>query len=69
MLHLVIETCFFPQENLNVSCVPTSFQSQQLLLKHNLNVTNLDKNPDLDVAIDGADEVDKNKVLIKGGLH
>jgi len=55
------------EENLNVSCVPTSFQSQQLLLKHNLNVTNLDKNPDLDVAIDGADEVDKNKVLIKGG--
>jgi len=55
------------EEHLKVSCIPTSFQSRQLLVKHNLTITSLDINPILDVAIDGADEVDVNKVLIKGG--
>jgi len=54
-------------ENLKVSCVPTSFQARQLIVKYNLLLTDLDRNPVLDVAIDGADEVDSNKVLIKGG--
>ncbi|KAI8440199.1 hypothetical protein MSG28_001587 [Choristoneura fumiferana] len=54
-------------ENLKVTCVPTSFQAKQLILKHNLTLGELDTNPRIDVTIDGADEVDANMTLIKGG--
>ncbi|KAL9920382.1 ribose-5-phosphate isomerase [Glossina fuscipes fuscipes] len=54
-------------ENLNVACVPTSFQARQLIIEHGLQLSDLDRNPQLDVAIDGADEVDNDMVLIKGG--
>ena len=54
-------------ENLNVICIPTSFQARQLILENNLVLGDLEKYPKLDCAIDGADEVDKNMVLIKGG--
>ncbi|KAM4808603.1 ribose-5-phosphate isomerase [Rhinophrynus dorsalis] len=55
------------QENLNVVCVPTSFQARQLILQNGLTLTDLDRHPELDVAIDGADEVDSDLNLIKGG--
>lgn len=54
-------------ENLKVTCIPTSFQAKQLILKHNLTLGELDTNPRIDVTIDGADEVDANMTLIKGG--
>ncbi|KAI8122563.1 hypothetical protein FF38_10447 [Lucilia cuprina] len=54
-------------EGLQVVCVPTSFQARQLIVENNLTLGDLDRNPVLDVAIDGADEVDKDMVLIKGG--
>ncbi|XP_053599755.1 ribose-5-phosphate isomerase [Plodia interpunctella] len=54
-------------ENLKVTCVPTSFQAKQLILKHYLTLGELDTNPVIDVTIDGADEVDSNMILIKGG--
>ncbi|XP_051898429.1 ribose-5-phosphate isomerase [Pristis pectinata] len=54
-------------ENLKVVCVPSSFQARQLILQHDLPLSNLDRHPELDVAIDGADEVDCNLNLIKGG--
>lgn len=54
-------------EGLQVVCVPTSFQARQLIVEHQLPLGDLDRNPVLDVAIDGADEVDSNMVLIKGG--
>ncbi|KAG7459017.1 hypothetical protein MATL_G00226750 [Megalops atlanticus] len=55
------------QENLNIVCVPTSFQARQLILQHGLTLSDLDRHPELDVAIDGADEVDSALTLIKGG--
>ncbi|XP_053314112.1 ribose-5-phosphate isomerase [Spea bombifrons] len=55
------------QENMNVVCVPTSFQARQLILQNGLTLSDLDRHPELDVAIDGADEVDSNLNLIKGG--
>ncbi|XP_006038553.1 ribose-5-phosphate isomerase [Alligator sinensis] len=55
------------QENLNVICVPTSFQARQLILQNGLILSDLDRHPELDVAIDGADEVDSDLNLIKGG--
>lgn len=54
-------------EKLNVKCIPTSFQARQLVIKHGLPLTDLDVNPELDVCIDGADEVDLSMTLIKGG--
>lgn len=54
-------------ENLQVSCVPTSFQARQLILQNGLTLTDLERHPELDVAIDGADEVDTDLNLIKGG--
>lgn len=48
-------------------CVPSSFQARQLILNHNLNLGDLDRNPKIDVYLDGADEVDSKMVLIKGG--
>lgn len=54
-------------ENLNIVCIPTSFQARQLIIQNGLNLGELEINPQLDCAIDGADEVDSNMVLIKGG--
>ncbi|KAJ8922536.1 hypothetical protein NQ315_007566 [Exocentrus adspersus] len=54
-------------DNLRVKCVPTSFQARQLIVKHNLPLTDLEIDRELDVCIDGADEVDCNLNLIKGG--
>ncbi|XP_044749841.1 ribose-5-phosphate isomerase [Coccinella septempunctata] len=51
----------------NIKCVPTSFQAKQLIHKHNLNLTDLETNPELDICFDGADEVDEKLNLIKGG--
>uniref|UniRef100_A0A1I8P2K2 ribose-5-phosphate isomerase n=1 Tax=Stomoxys calcitrans TaxID=35570 RepID=A0A1I8P2K2_STOCA len=55
------------EEKLEVVCVPTSFQARQLIVENGLVLGDLDRNPQLNVAIDGADEVDKDMVLIKGG--
>ncbi len=54
-------------ENLNVKCVPTSFQAHQLIVNNGLVLSDLERTPELDVAIDGADEVDCDLNLIKGG--
>ncbi|XP_076990998.1 ribose-5-phosphate isomerase [Tamandua tetradactyla] len=55
------------QENLNLVCIPTSFQARQLILQHGLTLSDLDRHPEIDLAIDGADEVDADLNLIKGG--
>ncbi|XP_053521237.1 ribose-5-phosphate isomerase isoform X1 [Artibeus jamaicensis] len=55
------------QENLNLICIPTSFQARQLILQYGLTLSDLDRHPEIDLAIDGADEVDADLNLIKGG--
>jgi len=50
-----------------ISVVPSSYQAYQLAVKHNIPLTNLDINPELIMTVDGADEVDKNLNLTKGG--
>lgn len=55
------------QENIQVKCVPTSFQARQLITENGLNLTSLEEDPVLDVTIDGADEADHQLTLIKGG--
>ncbi|KAG5671812.1 hypothetical protein PVAND_001987 [Polypedilum vanderplanki] len=54
-------------ENLNLICIPTSFQAKQLILDNGLILGELDRNPTIDVAIDGADECDVELNCIKGG--
>ncbi|XP_064916324.1 ribose-5-phosphate isomerase isoform X4 [Columba livia] len=41
--------------------------ARQLILQNGLTLSDLDRHPELDVAIDGADEVDSDLNLIKGG--
>ncbi len=53
--------------NLNLKCIPTSFQSSQLIIENGLNLVSLDQHPLIDLTIDGADEIDKELNLIKGG--
>jgi len=55
------------EEKLQVVCVPTSFQAQELIIEHKLPLGDLARYPTLDVAIDGADEVDSHLNLLKGG--
>ncbi|XP_065882396.1 ribose-5-phosphate isomerase-like isoform X2 [Dysidea avara] len=54
-------------EGLTVKCVPTSFQARQLIINNGLILSDLEQTPQLDLAIDGADEVDPKLTLIKGG--
>ncbi|AFZ54927.1 ribose-5-phosphate isomerase RpiA [Cyanobacterium aponinum AL20118] len=51
----------------NIVGVPTSFQAEVLAKKYGIPLTTLDAVTHIDVAIDGADEVDPHKNLIKGG--
>jgi len=50
-----------------ISGIPTSFQAEVLAKKYGIPLTTLDAVDRIDVAIDGADEVDPNFNLIKGG--
>ena len=47
--------------------VPTSFQAEVLSKQYGIPLTTLDAIDHIDIAIDGADEVDPHKNLIKGG--
>ena len=51
----------------DIKGVPTSFQAEVLAKQYGIPLTTLDDVDHIDVAIDGADEVDPNKNLIKGG--
>ena len=55
------------EEGLSIVGVPTSFSSSMLARQHGLIVRTLDDVDHIDIAIDGADEVDPGKNLIKGG--
>jgi ribose 5-phosphate isomerase A len=55
------------KNNLNLKCIPTSFQSHQLIIENGLTLVSLDQYPEIDLDIDGADEIDKALNLIKGG--
>jgi ribose 5-phosphate isomerase A len=51
----------------SIVCIPTSFQSRQLIVENGLVLGDLEQFPVLDVAIDGADECDIQLNCIKGG--
>jgi ribose 5-phosphate isomerase A len=54
------------REGLRVLGVPTSHQALMLAVNYGIPITTLDEHPKLDLAIDGADQVDGELNLIKG---
>lgn len=52
---------------LDVVCVPTSEATRRLAQSLDIKLSTLDQTPDLDLTIDGADEIDNDLRLIKGG--
>lgn len=55
------------QKDLHILGVPSSSQAKILAVNSGIPLTTLDEHPVLDLTIDGADEVDKNLDMIKGG--
>jgi len=53
-------------EGLQIRGVPTSFAAERLAREVGIPLTTLDQHPVLDLAFDGADEVDPNLTVIKG---
>jgi len=54
------------REGVRITGVPTSVQTAQLATQFAIPLTRLDDHPHLDLAVDGADEVDDHLNLIKG---
>ena len=54
------------EEGISVKGIPTSFQSLLIAKQWNIPITTLEEN-DIDLSVDGADEVDGEFNLIKGG--
>ncbi|CAF0810922.1 unnamed protein product [Rotaria sordida] len=55
------------KDNLDLICVPTSLQARELILSNGLKLSSLVEHQELDLAIDGADEIDEQFNCIKGG--
>jgi ribose 5-phosphate isomerase A len=55
------------KKEMELLVVPTSYDTMQLCITAGIRLTTLDEHPTLDLTIDGADEVDANLNLIKGG--
>lgn len=54
-------------EGLEVVCVPTSESTAELARSLAIPLIDLDETPELDLTVDGADEIDPELRLIKGG--
>jgi len=55
------------EEGLEILGVPTSYQAEELAIASGIVLTTLNQHPILDLAIDGADQVDAELFVIKGG--
>ncbi|MGB9132003.1 MAG: ribose 5-phosphate isomerase A [Methanosarcina sp.] len=55
------------EEGLDILGVVTSYQSEMLAIEAGIPLTTLAQHPKLDLAIDGADQIDSNLNAIKGG--
>jgi len=55
------------ENDLDLKCIPTSFQAYNLIIDNGLNMVSIDMYPVIDLDIDGADEIDENLNAIKGG--
>ncbi len=55
------------RDGLNVTGIPTSAATEALAREHGIATSTLDEHPEIDLTVDGADEIDRNLRLIKGG--
>ena len=55
------------RNGLDIKGIPTSVHTQRIAKEEKIPLTNLEDHPELDITIDGADEVDSYLNLIKGG--
>lgn len=55
------------EEGLDFLGIPTSYQAEELAIASGIELTTLNQHPVLDLAIDGADQVDAELFVIKGG--
>ena len=55
------------KDGLKIQGIPTSVHTKRIAKEENIPLTTLEEHPDIDVTIDGADEVDSYLNLIKGG--
>jgi len=54
-------------ENLEVRGIPTSMQVEIIAQKNGIILESPSLIPEIDIVVDGADEIDKNQIMIKGG--
>ena len=55
------------KENMEIIAIPTSHRTKNLAREFQIPLSTLREHPEIDVTIDGADEVDPDLNLIKGG--
>ncbi len=55
------------KDGLKIQGIPTSVHTKRIAKEENIPLTTLNENPEIDLTIDGADEVDSYLNLIKGG--
>ena len=58
---------YIKTKKIQVKCVPTSMQIKLIAEKGGLELIEADQIDKIDLVFDGADQIDKNKFLIKGG--
>ena len=58
---------YIKTKKISVECVPTSMQIKLIAEKGGLKLIDADQIDKIDLVFDGADQIDKNKFLIKGG--
>jgi ribose 5-phosphate isomerase A len=66
VLYCIERLAQFMNEGLSFQGVPTSYQAAQRARQHGIALTTLDEYCEIDIAIDGADQVDSRLNLIKG---
>ena len=54
-------------ENLKISGIPTSMQIELIAKSNGIILESTELIPKIDIVIDGADQIDKNNIMIKGG--
>ena len=55
------------KNGLDIKGIPTSMHTRKIAKEESIPLTTIEENPEIDLTIDGADEVDSELNLIKGG--
>ena len=65
--YTLMRLCELVKEGLRIKGIPTSKKTEEIARKYGIPITSFDEYSQLDLTIDGADEVDENFNMIKGG--